>query len=130
MRSASFATRSLGLTWLPLAVASCSPCSNDVVVRSLSPDAAMEAVVFLRGCGAPTPLGTHVSVGPPSPNVPDGDGNVFQALVRADTPSRAVDVELEWDGPDRLVVRYEGTAEVRWAVAIWGALHVDFVAMP
>src|SRR5690606_9882538 len=93
--------------------------------RVPSPSGELEAMVFLRSCGAPTPLSTQVSVYRTGES-PRGEGNVFQAQPPPEVPATPIEVRATWEGDGRRSIRYDGSAVVRWAVAVWGDLAVNY----
>lgn len=74
----------------------------------------MRAVVFERDCGATTDFSTQVSVLPRRAKLPDEAGNVFVAGTRGTVPGEGggPEAHVEWEGPDKLTVRYNRNGEV------------------
>jgi hypothetical protein len=91
-----------------------SPCDNEVISSRLSPDGQLKAVVFIRSCGATTPVVTEVSVLPADAGMPEGWAN---AVTLSDDPAHpvqrsteAIQVLLKWDSGRRLRVSFPQAA--------------------
>jgi hypothetical protein len=92
-----------------------SPCENELVSTTPSPDGRVKAVVFVRSCGATTPVVTELSVLPADASVPPrGWPN---ALTLSDDPDHpiqrtleAIDVQLKWTATRRLSVSFPRAA--------------------
>jgi hypothetical protein len=92
----------------------------------MSPDGNGMAVLFDRDCGATTGFSTQVSlVG--ADERPDGSGNVFVADRGAEGTSWGGPwAELQWLGPGRLLVRYDGSARVFQQNGSLGSVQIRF----
>jgi hypothetical protein len=77
----------------------CGLCNNDEQFRVASPDAALEAVIFQRDCGATTGFSTQISIVTKGTKLPTGGGNLFVA----DT-DHGKSPAASWGGPDVEVV--------------------------
>lgn len=90
-------------------------CQNAILSSTASPDGERHAVLFMRDCGATTDFSTQVSIlrenGPPT-----GAGNLFIAdggsASAPPTDHGGPWAEIVWQGPRRLLVRYDAMAEV------------------
>jgi hypothetical protein len=106
----------------------CSPCDNEMVSEYLSPDGRMKAVVFIRSCGATTPIVTEMSIVPAHAGIPRGWAN---ALTVSDDPehpiersTEAIEVRLKWNSSDHLSVLFPRAANIGKR-----AMSVDGVAI-
>lgn len=93
---------------LALLSAGCDLCGEETSAIVSSPDGTVDAALMVRNCGATTGYVTHVNLfapkdGPPKPAF-TGTVKEGQALVLCDQ----VPVEMTWDGPSRLTLRYPG----------------------
>lgn len=90
-------------------------CQNTAISSSASPDGHRQAVVFLRDCGATTDFSTQVSILRDSGST-TGGGNLFVAdggsASAEPTAHGGPWVEVIWQGPRHLLVRYDSLAEV------------------
>ena len=90
-------------------------CQNTFLSNTASPDGERHAVLFMRDCGATTDFSTQVSIlrenGPAT-----GAGNLFIAdggsASAPPTDHGGPWAEVVWQGPRRLLVRYDSMAEV------------------
>lgn len=90
-------------------------CQNTILSSTTSPDGERHAVLFMRDCGATTDFSTQVSIlrdeAPPA-----GAGNLFTAdggsASAPPTDHGGPWAEVVWQGPRRLLVRYDSMAEV------------------
>jgi len=90
-------------------------CQNTILSSTASPDGERHAVLFMRDCGATTDFSTQVSIlrenGPAT-----GAGNLFIAdggsASAPPTDHGGPWAEVVWQGPRRLLVRYDSMAEV------------------
>lgn len=105
-----------------------SPCDNELVSTTPSPDGRLKAVILVRSCGATTPFVTGLSVLPADAGVPPGGS--ANALALSDNPHHpiqdkdAIDMRLRWIAPRCLSVPFP-----RGAVAYKRAASVSGVAI-
>jgi hypothetical protein len=90
-------------------------CGNDPLAAFDSPDGRLQAIVYLRACGATTGYSTHVSVLERNGHL-RGAGNVLTAdfdhgRVPA-TPENGPLANIHWLSPDELEVTYDARARV------------------
>ena len=119
-------TRARGSVLLVVAlptIGACSArlCANEIGSRVGSPDGRHEAIVFTRNCWATTGFSTQVSVATPGAQLGNEPGNVF---VSRDS---AV-VEIEWRGPDTLLVRH-AAADVALVTPSRDGVTVQFATL-
>lgn len=93
-------------------------CANDVLLRVPSPSRSMDAVVFMRDCGATTGFNTQVSV-VPSGGQPIEGGN---ALVLAGR----VPIRLKWHSDTHLVVSGIGNARVFHRAIVADGISISY----
>ena len=104
-----------------LSLAGCGrldPCENKVLSRVASPDGEMEAIVFVRDCGATTAYSTQVSVVrkgtaflTTATEWSSTEGGNVLVVSGGDWRSPAT-VDVAWAGKQQLVVQHEPTATV------------------
>ena len=90
-------------------------CENEIVSITRAPDAARDAAIFQRDCGATTGFSTQVSVvsagvkvlGPGSTFIADTDHGTAQS---ADWGGPWA--EVEWKSPAKLMIRYDRRAQI------------------
>ncbi len=96
-----------------------SLCGNDFPQAVVSPDGALQAVIFQRSCGATTGFVTHVTVLQAGAALPNEGGNLFVAddcdWVTPEKewkePKGAM-AQIKWIGPRTLRICYPFTATV------------------
>jgi hypothetical protein len=90
-------------------------CANSIVRQYPSPSGDFEATLFQHDCGATTAFASHVSI-IPSGGAASGSGNAFVADTDHGAatagPWGGPDIEVEWQGPDRIVIRYAENARI------------------
>ena len=86
---------------IAILVGGCGLCNNDEQFRVPSPDAALEAVIFQRDCGATTGFSTQISIVTKGSVLPNGGANLFVADTDHGKAPAA-----SWGGPE---------VEVDWA---------------
>lgn len=105
-----------GLAWAGLEALAYSMCDNTVVEKKTSPEGGLEAVVFVRNCGATTGFSTHVSVQSSGRELANRAGNVFTAgSGEADVrpgPAGGPEAHVEWLSSDTLLIRYDDWSSV------------------
>lgn len=97
-------------------LAACSDgCGNAVVSRKDAPGGRFSAVMFERDCGATTGFTTQISLLRPG-ELPAGKGEVFIADANHGAAIAGKWggpwAEMEWLGPDRLLIRHAGGARI------------------
>jgi len=90
-------------------------CQNTILSSTASPDGERHAVLFMRDCGATTDFSTQASI-LRDEALPTGAGNLFIAdggsASAPPTDHGGPWAEVVWQGPRRLLVRYDSMAEV------------------
>jgi hypothetical protein len=97
-------------------VSGCSdPCDNSTISTVSAPVGDLKASLFQRDCGATTGFSSQVSVLDAN-DAPTEGGNAFVADTDNGVAKAASWggpwVELEWLGPQRLIIRYDAKARV------------------
>jgi hypothetical protein len=95
------------LLWTVASSLAGTPCVNQALRESPSPDGRYSAVVFVRGCREPARFSTQISVIKSGRPLSDVAGNVFVSEVRyADSPADlgGQEIEVRWESADRLVI--------------------------
>ncbi len=93
-------------------------CANDALLRVPSPSRSMDAVVFMRDCGATTGFNTQVSVVPAGgQSIDGGDTLVLEGRVP---------IRLEWRSDTQLVVSGIGSARVFHRAIETGGISISY----
>ena len=91
-------------------------CSDTITGRYPAPQGRRVAVLVVRDCGATTGYATHVFVTYPGEPLRGRRGNVIVADTdRGSAPHSAgggLPIQVEWTGPDSLVLRYDARGRV------------------
>jgi hypothetical protein len=91
-------------------------CGNEPVAEYRSPDGVYKVVVFQRDCGATTGFSTQASLIPTDDGLPESSGNLFIADTdHGKAPAASwggPELEVEWQSPQRLLLRYDHRARV------------------
>jgi hypothetical protein len=110
-----------------------SPCDNELVSTHPSPDGRLQAVIFIRSCGATTPVVTELSVLPADARVPPHGWPNTLALT--DDPGHpiqrnheAIDVLLKWTSPRRLEVSYPRAALVGKRAVNVSGVNIEYAS--
>lgn len=93
-------------------------CANEVSVRVPSPSRSVDAVVFMRDCGATTGFSTQLSVVPARGQPVDG-GNTLVLEGR-------VPLRLKWRSDTQLVVSGIGSARVFHQAIVEGGISISY----
>ena len=115
------------------AAAGCAPaaaCADATVTRVAEPGGGLDAVVFVRDCGATTGFSTQVSLVRAGATV-RGGGNVFDAdddhgAVPLRGPHHALALDVRWLDGKRLHVGYPAGARVFKHDAKHGPVRVEY----
>lgn len=94
-----------------------SMCGNQIVSEQISPDRKFKCVVFVRDCGATTGFSTQVSIIRRNEKLRDDDtGNVLTIddhyYGGKINKFGGADVKVEWVTSKRVLLRFDGEAEV------------------
>jgi len=121
---------SLAAAALALSSGCASPCDNELISTNPSPDGRVKAVVFIRACGATTPIATEMSIVPARDGTPVGWANALTISDDPDHPmqrsSEAIEVRLKWNSPDRLSVRFPRSASVGKRAEEVRGVHIEY----
>lgn len=109
----------LGALWVVLHVFFVSPCDNDVINETRSPDSKYSAVVFERGCGATTPNEWIVLVKESKAKF-DPDNYQSWVFFSKNDPR----VVIRWPDPKHLVIRSDQPDESHLPAASWGDVRI------
>lgn len=108
-------------------------CVNTIVETLPSPDAAWNAFLFERSCGATTNFTSQVSVLPSGRSLPDTSGNAFVSMrgeTAGTTPWGGPLVAVRWTGERQLEVAHDPTAHTMSSSNRVGEVNVSFVESP
>lgn len=106
----------LVLAAAPVGCSSAAGCADATVTRAAEPGGGLDAVVFVRDCGATTGFSTEVSLVKSGAEA-SGGGNVFDAdddhgKVALEGPHHALALDVRWLDGNRLHVGYPAGTRV------------------
>ncbi|MGB0557392.1 MAG: hypothetical protein ACPGJW_09045 [Paracoccaceae bacterium] len=98
-------------------------CSDETAFKISQPNGAITAHMFVRGCGATTPLVTHIELEPAQSNVDP------QTVYQAEWSKPLL---LEWLGDQTLKVSMEQSehTDVFWQVVRWNDITIEYDLLP
>jgi hypothetical protein len=107
-------------------------CANDIIGTYPAPSGHIQAILFVRNCGATTSFGTNVSLLLAGDRLGDEAGNVFLVTTRTLSPPvprnriGGPQVDVEWIPGDTLVISYPLGVEIRRQVLVERGIHVRY----
>ncbi len=106
---------------LPALLLGCSPCDEEIIFESHSPDNTHTAVASYRECGAIARDATHIIVRPNS----KGSNETEQVIFGARNQQT---IELSWKSPSELTVRCAGCRadDITFQVSKVGGLRITY----
>lgn len=113
------ARRLVTLLAVPVLLAGCSLCDNEISQTVGSPSGKLKAVVFNRNCGATTGFNTQVSILAASTTLPDDGGNTL-------TLKGAVPLKVEWRSDSSLHLSGPGAAETFKKNSAVAGVSIDY----
>jgi len=96
-------------------------CSNEILNEAVSSDGKLTATAFERNCGATAPFVRIVSVRATKAAF-DGDTEKEYVFVVEGQP----ELQVAWNGPDYLSVRFGGGGRVVRQALIWYGVTVGY----
>lgn len=120
-----------GLLCLGYLLSACGDyCRNSEVNRLRQPSGSLDAVVFLRNCGATTDLAVQVSIVPKARSRITGSGNAFAAVDTTSslsvpggaTAKVSLDITVQWAGESEIQIGYDKRLHVTHESMVSGIL--------
>ena len=107
------------IIFLALLLSGCDMCGNDPLNVVTSPNGEMNAISFVRSCGATTGYSTHVSITDKSGRLKNDPGNIF--TIEGKSP-----VGIEWKNNSQLIVDIDGSGKEFKMVAEFEGVKVEY----